>query len=485
MIEFWPTNPMHLGNRLLCSFLLLSASAWSSVLVHWTNSALPGPDALGFSELVISGSAKLSPMLDAARKKGYRVYVEVPLKQAKDAAMKAEKTGVAGIILKASQSESTEVESLLPTLRSAHPQLRFLILSTSGKQPQMRGSLVIRRNSVLEVSSPTAQPWIDTNLSLVKIEQRAHSKQAPLYTFPWSSPDTSQQSPPSTIDYSLAVAEAGAFRADLVLEVDEHLQKALAERDPQAWALWKQVKSYADFYSASNSAPDQLANVALVVDDLDPMDEPMNLLARHNIPFKVLLASDLKSDDLSAFELVVMFAKPASDSSERIVELATRGKTVVIVDAKGSYPWQKGDPIPLNENAVSYAVGKGKVIELAESVTDPETFAQDIRRLLGNPKMLVSLWNGLTTIAVPYGKHGGNAQVLELINYATDPIQLQVKVKGEFNSIRFESPGRECCTNLAPVKRDGFTEFVIPKLLISGRVYLDQSGQRNASQSLP
>ena len=31
------------------------------------------------------------------------------------------------------------------------------------------------------------------------------------------------------------------------------------------------------------------ANVAVVVDDLDPSDEVMNLLARHNIPFTVLL----------------------------------------------------------------------------------------------------------------------------------------------------------------------------------------------------
>ena len=40
------------------------------------------------------------------------------------------------------------------------------------------------------------------------------------------------------------------------------------------------------------------ANVAVVVDDLDTTDEAMNLLARHNIPFKVLRPADLKSGDL-------------------------------------------------------------------------------------------------------------------------------------------------------------------------------------------
>jgi hypothetical protein len=396
--------------------------------------------------------------------------------------VKGGKAGLAGIILNANQSERMEVESTLRALRTAHPKLKFLVLGSGGKQPQMRGSLVIRRNSVLEVSSPTAQPWIDTNLSLVKIEQRSRREQTPLYTFSWASPDS--QSPPTATDYSLALAESGAFDADLVLELDERLQKALADQDRQAWSLWKQLKPYADFYSnASKAKRDLVANVAIVVDDPDPTDEPMNLLARHNIPFKVLFPADVKSDDLSSFEVLVMFAKPDLGSSERIADLATRGRTVVIVDANGSYPWQKGNPVRLNEKAISYALGTGRVIELAEPVIDPETFAQDIRRLLGNQNMPVSLWNGLTTVAVPYSDHRANANVIEFVNYATDPIHLQVRVKGVFNSVRFESPGHECCANLVPIKRGGFTEFVIPELQISGRVYLDEGGQRDASQS--
>ena len=72
-----------------------------------------------------------------------------------------------------------------------------------------------------------------------------------------------------------------------------------------------------------------------------------------------------------------------------------------------------GNSVRLNEHAVSYAVGKGKVLELSEPVIDPETFAQDIRRLLGTQNVLMSLWNGLTTIAVPYSEHGRTVKVLE------------------------------------------------------------------------
>jgi protein-tyrosine-phosphatase len=465
-------------------FAFVATSAWSNVFVHWTGSALPPATELGVKDLVLSWNNGVLPQVKAARSQGYRVYAEVSLEQAA-AAAKTRASGLAGIILTVPHSEEAEVEKSIPNLRSAYPKLRVLVLNPDGKPPEMRGSLVIKRGSVLEVSSPTAQPWIDTNLALVKIEQRSHQGQVPLYTFSWGGlSDSGQQQPALTAaDYSLAVAEAGAFHADLILELDERLQKALSEHDPEAWTLWNQVRSYADFYShTAEQGLEAAANVAVVVDDLDPSDEAMNLLARHNIPFKVLRPADLRSGDLEGFDVVVVFAKPDRAACERLGDLATQGKTIVLVEAHSSYPWQNGHPVRLNEHAVSYAVGKGKVLELSEPVTDPETFAQDIRRLLGKENVLMSLWNGLTTIAVPYREHGGTVKVLEFVNYAEEPLRVQVQVKGSFASIRYETPEHKCCESLVPLKHNGFTEFVIPELRIAGRVHLE-ANQANDSRA--
>jgi len=456
-------------------FVLVSTSAWSNVFVHWTNSALPPAKDLGLNTLVLSWNDSFSSQAKAAQRQGYRVYVEVSLRQAATAA-EANVSGLAGIILSVHQSERAQLTKYLPELRLAHPKLRFLVLNPNGKLPQMRGNLVIKRGSVLGVSSPTAQPWIDTNLALVKIEQRAHPEQAPLYTFSWGEPSDSGHQPPALTaeDFSLALAEAAAFHADLILELDDRMQKALSKHDQGAWSLWNQVRPYASFYSYTvEQQLEAAANVAVIVDDLDTTDEAMNLLARHNIPFKVLLPVDLNTDDLEGFDVAVVFAKPDREACERIAHLATHGKTVVLVEARGPYPWQNDHPIRLNEHAVSYAVGNGKVLEVSEPVTDPEMFSQDIRRLLGKENALMSLFNGLTTIAVPYREHGGTVKVLELVNYAEEPLRLQVQVKGSFASIRYESPEHKCCESLVPVKRDGFTEFVIPELRIVGRVHLE------------
>jgi hypothetical protein len=79
----------------------------------------------------------------------------------------------------------------------------------------------------------------------------------------------------------------------------------------------------------------------------------------------------------------------------------------------------------------------------------------------------------LTTIAVPYREHGGPVKLIELVNYAGEPLRVQVQVKGSFASIRYETADHKCCESLVPVERNGFTEFVIPELRIAGRVHLE------------
>ena len=467
-------NSIRYTRAALCLLLLLSSLAWGDVFLQWGNSPLPAAASLGVKNIVFSWKPGTSTgSILEARKQGYLVYLEAPSTQAEAAAKQGASAGCAGVILSFSESERPKTQGLIESLRSVYPKLRFLTLALSGKRPQMRGSLIMKRNSILEVSSPTMQPWIDTNLSAIRVAQRAQPGSVPLYTFSWAGPD---DAPPTLTesDYSLAIAEAGAFHADVILPSDISLQKGLAQNRPAAWALWNDVRSMLKFTARGTSGTSQLAaNVAVVWDELDPSDEALNLLARHNIPFQAFLVADLQANPLDAFDVVIVFAKPDKAAAERLAALAARGKTVVLVDAHGNYPWQDHEPVRLNEHTVSYSLGAGKILELSEPVTDPETFAQDIRRLLGKNNSLLSLWNGLTTIAVPYEDRSGALNLIELVNYAADPIRVQLQVRGSFSSISYETPEHGCCESLAPVKHDAFTEFVIPQLYVRGRIHLD------------
>ena len=74
----------------------------------------------------------------------------------------------------------------------------------------------------------------------------------------------------------------------------------------------------------------------------------------------------------------------------------------MLVNLPGTYPWDSSSGGKTSDHSVTYAVGKGRVIELGEAVSDPETFAQDIRRLMVKQDVPVSLWNSLTTLVVEY-----------------------------------------------------------------------------------
>jgi hypothetical protein len=198
----------------------------------------------------------------------------------------------------------------------------------------------------------------------------------------------------------------------------------------------------------------------------------MNLMARRNIPFRVLRPRDFTKNALAGLDLMVLFANPGEPGTTAMIDWVTGGRVAILVDVRGSYPWQSAQPSQRGEHWTSYTMGKGRVIELLEPVADPETFAQDVRRLLDKPRVLFGLWNALTTLAVPYQQPGSPNETLDLVNYAEDPLVVQVRVKGSFSVIRYETPEHGCCESLTPARRDGFTEFVVPWLRIGGRVHL-------------
>jgi hypothetical protein len=460
---------------LLLAGALLAPAALSKVYVRWTQNNLPAPKVLGVTDLVIPWSGEAQSLVAAAKKQGYHAYLEANLAESATVAEAGASAGIAGIILKGSGAEETQLQQKAGELGSKYQKLKFLVLSDHGKQPEMRGWLVFKRDGILQVSSPTSQPWLDENLAMVRYERAFEPGKVPLYTFSWDLSDPLlKQNGPSPADYSLAVAEAGAFHADLVLELHPQQQNGLADGDAHALADWDQVKRTMAFYQRPVNEKDAAA-VGIITDDYDTSYEEINLMARHNIPFRVLDSENLKPQDLEGLSVVIAFATLRKELREGIQNFAEQGGVAVLVNLPAMYPWDSAAGAKKNGHSVTYTIGKGRVIELGEPINDPETFAQDIRRLMSKDRVPVSLWNSLTTLVAEYsGEKPGEAAV-ELVNYAEEPVQVQVQVKGKFGSVRYDSPRQACCQELKPAYVDGFTQFVVPNLLIGGRVHLAEA----------
>lgn len=463
---------------------LLATPGWGRVLLRWTEPSIPPATTVGIGEVVVSWDAEA--LIRNARKQGYRVYAEVPVGKVGEITQGTKKINLAGIILNPGNSKPDQIDEDLRQLHSAYPSLLVLVLNPKAQQPQMKGQLVIKNEGVLQVTSPTAQPWIDSNLALVRLDEAFRPAQASLYEFQWDLSDSQlQEYGPSTEDYELAVAEAGAFHADLILSLHPRLQADISRSVPAAVTVLKKIEDYLMFYSqARKTSDDSEVNVGVITDSFQEAYESVNLLGRHNISYTVLRASELKSQRLDGFSLVLVFAVPDEAAVAAITSFASSGGIVVLVGVPGSYPWQSGQAIPAGEHSVAYAAGAGRIIELPGPVIDPETFAQDIRRLLvtdsNKDKAEISLWNALTVMAVPYNVPGGE-KVVELVNYAEEAIPVQVRVRGSYSSVLYETPDRACCESLTPVQRGEFTEFVVPGLRIAGRVRLTSGS--NAHQN--
>jgi hypothetical protein len=385
----------------------------------------------------------------------------------------------ARVIIEINPSEQAQAGQIFQKFRGAYPRLKFSILDPNGKQPEMKGTMVVKREGVLEITSPTAQPWIDSNVPLVRFARGFRPTEVPLYTFQWDTSDPLQQTQgPSAEDYSLAIAEANALHADLILTLHDKLQQGLVANEAAAWKLWNKVKPYVGFGSSTLADWRPEANVAVVTDSYDSAYEPMNLMARHNIPFRVLPIRGLSASAVAGLKLLLLFAAPNPQEAGRVAEFAAAGGTAVLVGVPGSYSWQTSPASRLAEHSIAYSLGRGRIIELAEPVSDPETFAQDVRRLMKEPDVLFSLWNALTTVGVPYRNTRTGEMVAELVNYSGEPLRVQGRVKKLFRTISYETPERACCEALKPALRNGFTEFIVPSLAVAGRVHMRPASAR-------
>ena len=470
---------MSLLGMLFLGAIAASAPVTAKVFLRVEPWPLPPADQTGIQDVVLLWPLRDLSVAAKLHSQGYRVFLQCESKDLAAAVVTADRAAVAGMIVTgaAPRKQSPAAEPLRPYF-AAHPSLTFRILVPGGKQPQMKGRLVVERDGVLQVSSPSSQPWLDTNLALVRLAQSRDPESVPiLYDFHWDmSGALADAGNPDAEAYALSMAEADAMRSDVAIDLPPSLQRALVADDPRAWTLWKAVMPYLDF---SSHAPTErvlpVVNLGVIVDDAQASYEAINLMARHNLAFESVRPSSLTSTRLASWNSVVVFCPLHQEAVARLRKFAVGGGMVIFVSTHDKLPWHSAAPLRQESGRTVYSIGRGQVVELAEPVVDPENFARDLRRLIGKERSALGLWNSLTTLVTGYHEQSRPDITLYLVNYAEQPDNVQVQVKGRFTRVRWESPEEPCCVSLPFVQRGGFTEFMIPALRIAARVHLDSA----------
>lgn len=451
---------------------LAVSPASAEVLLRWDQNEIPPADALGIGTIVVpAGNAAL---VRHAQSRGYRVWIEV--EPSALAGFKLPADGLAGIVVSGDipPKQRLQIEQQLKS-----PGARVRTVTARGKWPHIRTNWVVKSGEVLQVSSRSAQPWIENNAARIRIAGAGQSG-APLLTYPWQ-PITLADADegPAVENYLVAIAEAGSFGADLLLPLHPRFQRSLALGQPQARADWTEIRRYAAFYAWDLPRPyTPIANVGVVTSDTGAWFEVMNLLLRHNVPFALLQGADWAGRDLSAFDLLIVLDRLTAPQREVLTQFVRKGGTVIVdrraaALAADTPALPGGEPLAKSADRVAYKLDSGHVVEVLKGIADPNAFALDVRQWLGREQRVIDIWNGITVLTAPYEHAEQGSRLLTVLNYAHQPQSLQIRVRGTYAVVHYESP-EEPLTLLPNEHRDGCTEFTLPALRIGARVFLSE-----------
>ena len=310
--------------------------------------------------------------------------------------------------------------------------------------------------------TPSSEPWIQSNIWLVRSLQRASASRAV-----WIS---SQFENASDVDYMRAVADAGAAGGRWIVSLDDALRAKLRARDVSAIATWRRVSTYLKFSEdhASWRALPPYGNVGIVVDPSSTKgnaEEYLNLVSRRQVPYRLVERSDLSSAVASKFRVLVATELELPSPAERkmLQDFAEKGGLVLVGPSWGGAP--KTEPF------FEVPTGNGRVFVYKDP--DPETVARDLKELVSDEDLGLVPFNVPSIITLASGGGRGQLLMVQLVNYFDHPVEVvTLRVAGNLRTARLETP-EGAAVNLALREAEGSTEVTIPKVVLWGAVSME------------
>lgn len=296
-------------------------------------------------------------------------------------------------------------------------------------------------------AGPTGNPWIDSNGWKIRL---AAALQPGKGIWVAATPQEGRLLPSS---YVMAVADAAAHGGRWILEIDDHLAAGIADRNAEALTTWNQLTRTAGFFSARNSWSDFLPEALLgVISDFSGSNELLsqeilNLAARTNLQYRILLTTKVSSASLQGLR-AVLYADaqpPAPDLRKQILAFVQSGGLLITGPAWGPLP---GKPAS-NDQYPGYiwrTLGQGKVAAAPTEFEDPYAVVTDAVLLISHRHDLLRFWNGGAVSSYFTMDAGRKLAVAHLLFYSTSRSGSAptVRVAGKYRTARMwtlDQPG--------------------------------------------
>ena len=310
----------------------------------------------------------------------------------------------------------------------------------------------------------TGGVWIDSNLWLARSFQ-ADPDRRPV----WISHRARDGAPGI---YARSIADAAAAGARWILALDDDLRARLLRRESEALAVWKGIAGSLAFFESHAEwrgfAP--FGNVGIILDASGPnpanSEEYLNLVARRQIPYRVIYRSQLSAASLAGLRAVLAFdLAPATEGERKTLRAFAAGGGLVL-----SGPSWGG--APKEQSYTMVAEGEGEIAVYKDEPPDPQSVARDLNDLVTTPELGVSVFKAPSVLPYVSVAGGGARLLIQLVNYATEPAKsIAIWVTGSFGSARLYAPG-SAPLDLPVRPSGGRTEITVPALAAYGAVVL-------------
>lgn len=308
------------------------------------------------------------------------------------------------------------------------------------------------------IASATTGVWIDSNMWRARSIRPGRDRPV------WISHGLSDASPGIG---ARSIADAAAAGARWIVALDDQLRTRLLHRETGAVAEWRSLMSDVAWYESQDEwrAFAASGNVGIVLDTAAgaaDSEEYLNLVARRQIPYRVIYRRELNAAALEGLRAVLAFGfDPLTETERKLLSAFAAGGGLLLTGPSwGGAPKQQSYTV--------LAEGEGEIAVYKDGSPDPDAVARDLEDLVPTPELGVSVFNAPSTLSYVGADADHKRMLIRLVNYATQPTgSVLIWVAGQFRSARLETPDQPPLD--LPVKRSGArTEITIPTLRIFG-----------------
>ncbi len=313
-------------------------------------------------------------------------------------------------------------------------------------------------------ATPSSEPWIDSNIWLVRSISSWGSSR-PIWLGEGISPSAVPE------DYFRAIADAAAAGGHWVLALSDDLRQGLRLKRADATATWHRIAVYLKFQQehADWYKYPPFAVCGFIQDssgkERNVSGENLNLAIRQRIPLRVIERAQLSAASLEGLQAVqgIDLIQPTAQERGVLSAFIEKGGLAVVGPS-----WKQVE-IPKNQGFAIVPEGKGRVVVYRDEWPEPGSLAKDLVDLLGRDNLGVRLFRVASVLSHVSSHTSGSPLLVHLLNYASYPSEsVLVRVAGDFTKAHFYDPEGDASSDIAIEKSDGRIEVTIPKLSVYG-----------------